>query len=146
MSDLATADNSSDANFERKKVIFEQDCQEFRSLNGFLWQIPIIVSTLTGGLWFGATKVGENLFVQSSLFLLAGVANICFVVVLWRLRKGVMEPLLESITTYQGRPRNEGKYTMIWMFTVLLVLSSVLSLTAFLLMLFPKLCGPLHAA
>jgi hypothetical protein len=25
--------------FDRAKVIFEQDCQEFRSLNGFLWQI-----------------------------------------------------------------------------------------------------------
>jgi hypothetical protein len=43
--------------FEREKTIFEQDCQEFRSLNGFLWQIPVIVSTLTGGLWFGASKV-----------------------------------------------------------------------------------------
>lgn len=145
MSDLAAADNSSDEEFERKKVIFEQDCQEFRSLNGFLWQIPIIVSTLTGGLWFGATKVGDNLFVQSSLFLLASVSNICFVVVLWRLRKGVMEPLLEHITNFQGRPRNAGKYTMIWMFTILLALSSVLSFTAFLIMLFPKICGLLHA-
>ncbi len=48
---------AAERDFQRKKVIFEQDCQEFRSLNGFLWQIPVIVSTLTGGLWFGAGKI-----------------------------------------------------------------------------------------
>lgn len=140
-----TEQTAEERDFDRQKVIFEQDCQEFRSLNGFLWQIPVIVSTLTGGLWFGATKVGDSLFVQSSLFLLAGVTNICFIAVLWRLRKGVMEPLLGHITEYQGRPRNAGKYTMIIIFSVLLVFSSVLSFMAFAIMNLPKLCGALHA-
>lgn len=146
MTDTTEHADATDHDFQRRKVIFEQDCQEFRSLNGFLWQIPVIVSTLTGGLWFGATKVGDNPFVQSSLFLLAGVANICFVAVLWRLRKGVMEPLLGHITEYQGRPRNAGKYTMIIIFSILLVLSAVLSFMAFAIMILPKLCGALHAS
>jgi hypothetical protein len=133
-----------DRKFERDKTIFEQDCQEFRSLNGFLWQIPIIVSTLTGGLWFGAAKVIDSLFVQSSLFLLAGITNVCFIFVLWRLRRGVMEPLLGRISDYQGRPRNPGKYTMIVWFTVLLVLSALLSFAAFAIMLYYKLCPVVH--
>ena len=134
------AEAAADRDFQRAKVIFEQDCQEFRSLNGFLWQIPVIVSTLTGGLWFGAGKIDDR-FLQAALFLLAGCANLCFVVVLWRLRRGVMEPLLGRITEYQGRPRNAGKYTMIIMFSILLSLSFLLSLAAFAMTLFSKV-GP----
>ena len=117
--------------FDRAKVIFEQDCQEFRSLNGFLWQIPVMVSTLTGGLWFGADKVAGDSMVRPALWLLAGIVNVVFVVVLWRLRAGPMENLLDRIHAYQGVPRSRGKYTMIWMFTLLLTLSAVVSLLAF---------------
>jgi len=132
--------------FDRRKCVFEQDCQDFRSLNGFLWQIPVIVSTLTGGLWFGAAKIGDSSFIQASLFLLAGISNLCFIIVLWRLRGGVMEPLLEKITEYQGRPRSRGKYTMITTFTVLLISSAGLSFTAFALKMTPVLCRVIHAA
>ncbi len=135
-----TDDTAADRDFQRAKVIFEQDCQEFRSLNGFLWQIPVIVSTLTGGLWFGAGKIDDR-FLQAALFLLAGCTNLCFVVVLWRLRRGVMEPLLGQITEYQSRARNAGKYTMIIMFSILLSLSFLLSLVAFAMTLFSKV-GP----
>jgi hypothetical protein len=131
--------------FDRQKCIFEQDCQEFRSLNGFLWQIPVIVSTLTGGLWFGATKVDSNAFIQSSLFLLAALSNLCFIVVLWRLRAWVMEPLLERIAAYQGGSRPSGRYTMIWTFTVLLLFSAGFSFAAFALKAGPALCKLKHA-
>jgi hypothetical protein len=137
---IAAADEAERA-FEKEKTIFEQDCQEFRSLNSFLWQIPVIVSTLTGGLWFGAAKLThDSVIIQSWLFLLAGVVNLCFVIVLWRLRAGVMEPLLERITAYQGRPRNAGKYLMIWMFTVILVFSSIFSFVAFGLLARAHIC------
>ena len=92
--------------FDRKKAIFEQDCQDFRSLNGFLWQIPVIVSTLTGGLWFGVDKVAKDSFVRPSLWILTFVVNVVFVVVLWRLRAGPMEALLDRIHTYQDVPRS----------------------------------------
>jgi hypothetical protein len=117
--------------FDRAKAIFEQDSQEFRSLNGFLWQIPVMVSTLTGGLWFGADKVASDSVVRPALWLLAGIVNVVFVVVLWRLRAGPMENLLDRIHAYQGVPRSRGKYTMIWMFTLLLALSALVSFLAF---------------
>ncbi len=118
--------------FDREKVIFEQDCQDFRSLNGFLWQIPVIVSTLTGGLWFGVDKVAAGSFVRPALWLLACAVNLVFVIVLWRLRAGPMENLLDRIHAYQGVPRSGGKYTMIIMFTLLLLFSAALSFIAFL--------------
>jgi hypothetical protein len=117
--------------FDKAKVIFEQDCQEFRSLNGFLWQIPVIVSTLTGGLWFGVTKVEATSFVRPALYLLACAVNLTFIVVLWRLRMGVMESLLNRIYAYQGIRRAGGRYLMISMFTLLL-LSTVISFVAFI--------------
>lgn len=118
---------------DRTKTIFEQDCQEFRSLNGFLWQVPIIVSTLTGGLWFGVTNVHGDLFVGPALFFLAGMVNLTFIVVLWRLRMGVMESLLERISQYQRRRRSTSwRYTMITMFSILLAVSAIISFVAFL--------------
>ena len=129
---MVDPDKQHQRRFDRAKSIFEQDCQEFRSLNGFLWQIPVIVSTLTGGLWFGVTKIGADSIVKPALFFLAGMVNLTFIVVLWRLRKGVMENLLDRIHEYQGRPRAGGRYTMIRMFTVLLAVSSIISFAAFL--------------
>ena len=38
------------------KVVYEQLCNDFRSLNGFLWQTPLIFITLTGGLWFAVAS------------------------------------------------------------------------------------------
>jgi hypothetical protein len=85
--------------------VFEQDCQEFRSLNGFLWQIPMLVSTLTGGLWFGVTKVDSDDFIKAALFLLAAAVNGAFIIVLWRLRHGVMEGLLDRIRLHAAYAR-----------------------------------------
>ena len=116
--------------FDRKKVIFEQDCQEYRSLNGFLWQLPVIVSTLTGGLWFGATKVCDNQFIQWALFAFAGLANICFILILWRLRAGVMESILNRIALYQGYTRPKRKYFMILLYALLLLVAAGFRFTA----------------
>lgn len=116
--------------FDRKKVIFEQDCQEYRSLNGFLWQLPVIVSTLTGGLWFGATKVCDNQFIQWALLAFAGLANICFILILWRLRAGVMESILDRIALYQEYARPKRKYFMILLYTLLLLVAAGFSFTA----------------
>jgi hypothetical protein len=77
------------------------------------------------------TKVNADDFIKASLFLLAAAVNVVFIIVLWRLRRGVMEGLLDRIHAYQGRPRAAGRYTMIWMFTMLLALSALISLVAF---------------
>jgi len=31
---------------DKEARIYEQNCQEFRSLNGFFWQVPLIMMTL----------------------------------------------------------------------------------------------------
>ena len=57
-----------------------------------------------------------------------------------------MEPLLGRITEYQGRPRNAGKYTMIIMFSFLLVLSFLLSVAAVVMTLTSKVGPACHVS
>ncbi|NOE18087.1 methyltransferase domain-containing protein [Ruegeria atlantica] len=72
---------------------FEQNHETFRSLNHQMWQIPLISMTLTGGLWFGVSKVDGSPYFQIALLFLAGVGNACLFLVLHRLRY-VMEQTL----------------------------------------------------
>jgi hypothetical protein len=91
----------------------------------------VLVSTLTGGLWFGAAKICESSLIQPAFFGLAGFVNICFIVVMWRLRKGVMEFLLTEMAVYQGRARRSGwKYAMVTVYTLLLLFSAGISFYA----------------
>jgi hypothetical protein len=46
-----------DREFERQKLCYEQNCEQMRSLNQIMWQVPIIAMTLTGGLWYGVATL-----------------------------------------------------------------------------------------
>ncbi|WP_050524409.1 class I SAM-dependent methyltransferase [Pseudorhodobacter wandonensis] len=75
---------------------FVQNHETFRSLNHQMWQIPLISMTLTGGLWFGVSKVENSPFFQLALLFLATVGNACLFLVIQRLRY-VMEQTLNWI-------------------------------------------------
>jgi len=76
------------AKFDDDKFIaaYNQNAEHFRSLNGLMWQIPLIAMTLTGGLWFGVSKVEANKAFQVCLLLLAAVGNMGLIIALGRLR------------------------------------------------------------
>jgi len=71
--------------FERDKTAFEQNAQHLRSLNQFLWQVPAIAITLTGGLWYGVTRI-EAPIVREGLLAFAGISDLLLIVVLLRIR------------------------------------------------------------
>lgn len=77
---------------------FEQNHEIFRSLNRQMWQIPLISMTLSGGLWFGVSKVDGSPFFQLALLFLATVGNACLFLVIQRLRY-VMEQTLIWLET-----------------------------------------------
>ena len=80
---------------------FEQNHETFRSLNHQMWQIPLISMTLTGGLWFGVSRVdGQPLF-QIALLLMATIGNAALFLVIQRLRY-VMERTLTWIEKRSG--------------------------------------------
>lgn len=71
--------------FERDKVAYEQNAQHLRSLNQFLWQVPTIAITLTGGLWYGVTKI-DVYFVREGLLAFATLSDLLLILVLLRVR------------------------------------------------------------
>ncbi len=92
----------SDNEFERNKASYEQNSETFRSLNQIMWQVPIIAMTLTGGLWFGASQIPNEIVLRSSLLILAGVANIGLIFVLIRVRF-VMGQILNKLESFNPR-------------------------------------------
>ena len=113
---------------EKDKVIFEQNCQDFRSMNEIMWRVPIIVITLTGGLWFGVSSIDISDEAKKYLLWLAGAANVVFIVVLIRLRY-VMNGILRDIKSFQGKQPGLG-FIFVGFFSVLLLFSAVVSFYA----------------
>ena len=58
------------------KEAYEQNYQQFRSLNQIMWQIPILAMTLTGGLWFGVSTLDDNPLLVTVLLMTALFGNI----------------------------------------------------------------------
>ena len=88
--------------FERAKTVYQQNFEQFRSLNQTMWQVPVIAMTLTGGLWFGAAKVGDMPGFQYLLLILAAIANLGLIVVLSRVRY-VMGEYLNALKTFEPK-------------------------------------------
>lgn len=65
---------------------YNQNFENFRSLNALMWQIPLIAMTLTGGLWFGVSSIKDMPLMRAGLLLLSAVGDFGLIVVLARLR------------------------------------------------------------
>lgn len=121
---------------DKDTVCYEQNSEQFRSLNQIMWQVPVIAMTLTGGLWFGAASVGRMPGFQYLLLLLAAIANIGLIFVLTRVRY-VMDKYLEAMKSFHptgfvdasGRGINASR-SVAWTFRILLFISAVISFGA----------------
>ena len=90
----------SDFDFEKEIVCYEQNCQQMRSLNQIMWQVPMIAMTLTGGLWYGvSTSSALDPGTKGILFLFCTAANICMIFVIQRVRS-VMAAYLFKIKEF----------------------------------------------
>lgn len=111
------------------KIISEQLCEDFRSLNGFLWQTPLIVMALTGGLWFAVASFNLTDMGRSALLAFAAIANCSMIVALFRLRY-VMQRIQDQIRSRDGRAVIGPNYTIVICFSVMLSLAVIGSLIA----------------
>lgn len=107
-----------------QKVIYEQRCQDFRSLNGFLWQSPLIIMSLTGGLWFAVASFALSTSARSMLLVFACLANLLMIGALVRLRR-VMQQVLEDIRDYDGKRHTKGDYTIVKIFSAMLFFTAI---------------------
>jgi hypothetical protein len=105
------------------KVIYEQLCADFRSLNGFLWQAPLIFMTLTGGLWFAVASFDLTNDARSWFLIFAACANLIMIAALFRLRF-VMQRIMNRIQELDGRPDPRWNYFIVTCFSLLLLLAA----------------------
>ena len=122
-------------NHERQLAAYNQNSQNFRSLNQLMWQIPLLGMSLTGGLWFGVSKVGSSVPFQVFLLLLAVAGNIGLIIILQRLRY-IMSQYLNWIEAFdasgfvsaKGGVGFEKSYVVKRTFQILLFLAALFSI------------------
>ncbi len=110
-------------------VIYDQRCQDFRSLNGFLWQSPLIIMTLTGGLWFAVASFDMSTGARSMLLIFAGLANLIMIAALVRLRL-VMQSVLTDIRRLDNLHKIRFDFTIVILFSLLLLMAAIGSFVA----------------
>jgi hypothetical protein len=110
-------------------VIYDQRCQDFRSLNGFLWQSPLIIMTLTGGLWFAVASFDISTGARSMLLIFAGLANLIMIAALVRLRL-VMQSVLTDIRKLNNLHKIRFDFTIVILFSLLLLMAAIGSFVA----------------
>jgi hypothetical protein len=78
---------SDTSQFERDQVCYEQNCEQMRSLNQIMWQVPIVAMTLTGGLWYAvATITSVDNVARIALLAFSAVANTGLTLMINRVR------------------------------------------------------------
>lgn len=124
--------------FNRKKVCYEQNFQQARSLNDQMNRIPTIAITLTGGLWYGASLIQTvDTHIRFGLLLLAGVCDLALVMASIRIRD-VLQSYFEKIEQFDpesyasGRPSKPklgalGNYSMINLYCCLMITVALMS-------------------
>jgi hypothetical protein len=130
----------SEAESRIREVCFNQNCESFRSLNQQMNQIPVLATTLTGGLWFGA-GVTESLDMKLRFILLlfAGACNLALALAMVRVRD-VLESYFEKIEEFHpasfadGQPTKNkpklawlGSYSMVGIYCTLMLLGAFAS-------------------
>lgn len=120
---------------DMRKAAFDQNHASFRSLNQQMWQIPLISMTLTGGLWFGVSRVEDFPLFQLALLVLAVSGNGALFIIILRLRF-VMERHLNWLeTSYpagfvsaRGKQWYNKPFLVRTLFQSMLLLAATLSL------------------
>lgn len=91
--------------FEREKLIYEEANESVRRLDQSMWQVPLVGTTLTGGLWFGVATT-ENLpaYGKALLMAFAMLGDLFLILVLVRLKQ-VIDLHLWQIRKFERRPQ-----------------------------------------
>lgn len=125
--------------FERDKLSYEQNFEQFRAMNAIMWQVPVLAITITGGFWYAAIAVPESADMSRWLFLICGALDLALIWVLIRIRY-VMGCYLKQLEAFHpvayvrapGTNLLNGKYSVVVAFSLALLVASGLSFLSFL--------------
>lgn len=142
--------------FEREKLCYEQNFEQFRALNAQMNRIPAFSVTLTGGLWFGAGLIQNNLdsTIRFALLLYAGLSNLALIAISYRIRD-VMSAYQSKLRGFRsdsyvsgdgssgGGPSSGTSYGMINIYCMLMLIASSLSFFGAVFLHWPHLLNEL---
>jgi hypothetical protein len=103
------------------KTKYEQLCTDFRALNAILWQMPVIFTTLTGGLWFAVASLDLTNHARSLILSFAALANLLMIGALIRLRY-IMEKQRKKICELDHRDSPSFNFFTVGLMSLLLLL------------------------
>lgn len=132
INDAVALEKISKEAFDRDKVCYEHNCQQFRAMNQIMWQVPLLAITITGGLWYAALNGTGTQEFNRPLFLLAAVLNVALLFVLGRIRF-VMAEYLKKIKDFNPSAFVEASGTGLFTrsYTVVIAFSLALLVAAF---------------
>lgn len=140
--------------FQFAQTVFEQNFEQFRHLNDQMNRIPAFAVTLTAGFWYVAvvvTNYGQGLdptreqLARWALMVFAGICNFALVCIAIRTRD-VMADYLDRVRRFEGVWWTERTpslpwfrdYSMISMYSVLIIAGGVLSWVGAFVLFWPS--------
>ena len=144
--------------FDRAKASFDQNFQQFRHLNDQMNRIPAFAVTLTAGVWYvavvsdygGTLGAVEEKLARFSLMLFAGICDLVLVCIAIRLRD-VMDAVVSRVKRFEGEWWTERTpslpflrgYSMISMYSLLILAGTTFSWVGAFLLFWPDGCYPM---
>lgn len=108
----------------KEELIYEQQSNDVRALNTFFWQIPLIMMTLNGGLWFSVASLELDHTTQRGILWFAAAANVIMAFALTRVRD-IMGELLTETRKFEGRPAPETERVVVRLFCFMLLAAAL---------------------
>ncbi|MEL6654335.1 MAG: hypothetical protein AAFQ87_26395, partial [Bacteroidota bacterium] len=95
--------NSAPNRLEEEKWgrIYDQWCEDFRSLQTVFWRVPFFAMTITGGVGAAVVAFDGAIEIKRILLFFIGACNVILILIAWRVRD-IMEGLLVKIFLYEG--------------------------------------------
>jgi hypothetical protein len=112
--------------FKKEELSYLEAGQHLRSLNQQLWQVPSMVIAITGGIWYGAASLSDELPKVLALAFTA-VVNLLTIPIIIRLRQ-LIKIHINLQLAFNRQTDRKGSYTVITCWTLLLLTAAGLSI------------------